>query len=332
MDSSLAPSLLARSGSTRLDHLGIIEVGGPDAARFLHAQLTNDVLSQDATRARLTGYCSPRGRLLATAVILRSASDTFLLVTARDILGATVKRLSMFVLRSKLTLADRSAVTSVWGLTGVAAGERVATSFGPLPSSPYAMAQKEGVCLVALPPAMGLPRWLAVVAADSTPPWMHEMSGLSDPGASFWRWLEIRAGIPTVTAKTQEKFVPQMINFEALGGVDFDKGCYPGQEVVARSQYLGRLKRRMMLANVDAAAPHPEAGSDLFTADSPEPCGVVVAAEPSPLGGIDLLVELPVDAHPPEGFHVADSRGPLVILLPLPYDLPDHETFVRPKL
>lgn len=332
MDSSLAPPALARGVLTPLDHLGIIEASGPDAARFLHAQLTSDVLTQDAARARLTGYCSPRGRLLATALILRSATDTFLLVLGRDILGATLKRLSMFVLRSKLTLVDRSAATSVWGLAGATAGECAADYFGTLPAPPYAMTQKDGVCLVALAPAVGLPRWLAVAAAGGTQPWVRDASDESNPGASFWRWLEIRAGIPTVTSTTQEKFVPQMINFEALGGVDFDKGCYPGQEIVARSQYLGRIKRRMMLANIDATTTPPEAGQDLFEDGSSEPCGVVVAAELSPLGGIDLLAELPVDEHPPEGFHLSDSRGPRLTVLQLPYALPDHKTFVRPKL
>jgi len=331
MDSHFAPSLFSQGVSVQLDHLGIIEVSGPDAARFLQGQLTNDVLTQDLNNARLTGYCSPRGRLLATALIWRSANETFQLLLARDVLRVILKRLSMYVLRSKVTLTEASSDTTLWGLAGALAGACIAGRVNPLPESPFAVTQQDEVRVISVPSAMGFSRWLVVAGKDSLQPWTQAACGLINPGAQFWRWLDIRAGIPTVTCAIQEKFVPQMINFEALGGVDFDKGCYPGQEVVARSQYLGRMKRRTLLAHLDASNLVPGAGSDVFDAGSPEPCGMVVAAESSPLGGVDLLVELPVDAHP-AGFHVAGPDGPLLSILELPYSIPDPEVFVRPKL
>jgi folate-binding protein YgfZ len=156
-----------------------------------------------------------------------------------------------------------------------------------------------------LPPAASIEAALAVLTPESE--------------AYFW-WTQIDAGLPTVLAQTQEKFVPQMINFEVLGGVNFKKGCYPGQEVVARSQYLGKLRRRMQIAHVSAAA--VAAGADVFAADADEPIGTVVQAEPAPTGGTDLLFEGPA-ARFDDDLRLESRAGPRLLLRALPYELRD---------
>ena len=135
---------------------------------------------------------------------------------------------------------------------------------------------------------------------------------------AFW-WSEIDAGVPTVFPATQEKFVPQMINLEVVGGVSFSKGCYPGQEVVARSQYRGKLKRRMQLAHCAASAP---AGADVFAAGDTEPAGTVVMAASAPDGGFDLLIECPLEKTGAP-LRLGSAEGPALALRTLPYELVD---------
>jgi folate-binding protein YgfZ len=138
-------------------------------------------------------------------------------------------------------------------------------------------------------------------------------------GNAAWHLASIHAGIPQVTAATQEQFVPQMINFELIGGVNFKKGCYPGQEIVARSQYLGKLKRRVVLASLDNAS--ARAGDEVFAADDPaQPAGMVVNAAPNGAGGADALVEIKLAALD-GAVHHGTAGGTLLRFLPLPYAL-----------
>jgi folate-binding protein YgfZ len=213
----------------RLARYGLLSVTGADARDFLHAQLTNDVLHLPPERAALAGWCSPKGRLLASFLVVPDA-DGFVLQLARDLVPAVAKRLSMFVLRSKVKIADETDRRLQFGLWGNAPGLE-------MPQQPMAVSRKDGLLLV----NVGDGRYLAL-ARDST---------ILDAKAtavaeSRWALDEIRAGRPLITAATQDQFVPQMVNFEKLGGIDFQKGCYPGQEIVARAQYRGQVKRRMV--------------------------------------------------------------------------------------
>lgn len=300
-----------------LTHLGVISATGEDAANFLHNQLTNDVLGLDATHAHLAGYCSPKGRLLATMLVCKQ-DDEFLLVMPRDVLPATLRRLQMFVMRSRLKLQDASARMVLLGMA--AAPGQLAS----LPDHAWQCMRSDGGTLIRMPDAAGWQRALwAGNTEQAVAAWDVHSSSLQPAPASLWRWTDIMAGLPQVVDATREQFVPQMINFELVGGVNFRKGCYPGQEIVARSQYLGKLKRRMLLAFADKAASAAEiaAGTEVFSAADPEqPCGMIVNAESGPDARIACLVELKMELAG-TSIHIGSTTGPLLQLGDLPYSL-----------
>src|SRR5687767_5273238 len=200
----------------RLNRYGLLSVTGPDARDFLHAQLTNDIANLPADRAVLAGWCTAKGRLLASFLVIPAAGG-FLLQLARDIAPAVAKRLSMFILRSKVKITDESEAWAQYGLWDSAAKTGHVTWDGDSVSVPVEPGR-----------ILRLGKGLALNATRSEDAWTLD---------------EIRAGRPLISAATQDKFVPQMLNLEKLGAVDFRKGCYPGQEIVARAQHLGEVKR-----------------------------------------------------------------------------------------
>ncbi|MEO7115436.1 MAG: folate-binding protein, partial [Caldimonas sp.] len=215
----------------------MIRAVGPDAATFLQGQLTNDVLTLDEGVARLAGFCSAKGRLQASFLVWKAARDEFLLVCAAGILAPTLKRLSMFVMRAKCKLGDATAEVQLFGAAGASAREW-------LGDTPAMHTLRRGAAtVIALPDAAGVRRALvALPAAESL-----DVGGAPALSLHAWRWLEVQSGVVTIDSATVDRFVPQMVNFELVGGVDFQKGCYPGQEVVARSQYRGTTRRRTFL-------------------------------------------------------------------------------------
>jgi folate-binding protein YgfZ len=312
----------ARGMAARLDHLGLIAASGADAASFLHNQLTNDVEGLPADQWRLAGYCSPKGRLLATLAIWKNG-EGIILQMPRELLPALQKRLQMFVLRSKVKLADVSDQYALFGVAGTQAAAALAPWFTDLPSAPGDKRESSAGALLRLADAGGLPRYQWIAAGESAAKaWPALGEHLPAVDSAAWRLGDIAAGIPLVTQATQEQFVPQMINFEVIGGVNFRKGCYPGQEIVARSQYLGKLKRRMMRASVQA--PAAAAGMEVFSSAEPEqPCGMVVNAEAAEAGRFDCLVELKTALLDQGSVHLGAIGGPALQFLPLPYALPD---------
>ena len=299
------PSPLSLEGACRIDDWGVIRARGTDAATFLQSQLTNDVLTLGPGHARLAGFCSAKGRLQASFVMWRAADDEFLLACSANLLAPTLKRLSMFVLRAKCKLDDASAEVRLWGLVGDAAIAQIGDA------AVWTKRDRDGATVIRLPDAEGVVRALFAAPADMAPQAAATLS-LAD-----WRWLEVRSGIVTIEAATVDKFVPQMVNFELVGGVDFRKGCYPGQEVVARSQYRGTTKRRTFLFDGDAPA-HP--GQDVFLAGSPgEPAGTVANAAASPAGGGSALVELRLAALGDGELRLGSADGPVLHRAALPY-------------
>lgn len=278
-----------------LTDLGLLAVSGEEAARFLHGQLTNDVEHLPEGVARWAGYCTAKGRLLSTFRYWRDAAAIRLTVS-RPQAQALAKRLSMFVLRAKAKVGDASDAHVLFGLCGEAVGTAAAQAFAvPVPGADGASSAGD-VHLVSLPPlpepggAPGRPRWLLVVPAErAAQAWAAVSSAATPVSGAAWRRTEVLAGIPRIVPGTAELFVPQMLNFESVDGVNFRKGCYPGQEVVARSQYLGKLKRRMFVAHGRGETPAP--GRDVLPAAGGEPCGQVVLAAPDGEGGFDLLFE-----------------------------------------
>ncbi|KQQ97445.1 folate-binding protein YgfZ [Massilia sp. Leaf139] len=319
---SLSTADLAAGFVAPVTDLGLIAVSGEDAARFLHGQLTNDVEHLGLNEARLAGFCTPKGRLQATFLMWRDP-ETVWLQLPRAIQAPLQKRLSMFVLRAKAKLRDASEEDAVGAVIGIggAAGEAALRAQGlDLPAAPYATLASERGTVLRLADAFGAPRFLwigATAAGETLLPALANTLALG--GNAAWHLAAIHAGVPQVTLATQEQFVPQMINLELLGGVNFKKGCYPGQEIVARSQYLGKLKRRTALASVENAA--ARAGDEVFsTADPDQPCGMVVNAAPNGLGGADLLVEMKLAALE-EDVHLGSSSGAPLRFLPMPYAL-----------
>lgn len=295
-------------GAAPLTHWGLVRASGEDAASFLHGQLTQDVSSLNATTARLAGYCTAKGRLLASFIVWRPTPDEVLLACSADVLAASVKRLSMFVLRAKCKL---SAATDLhlYGLAGPSAAAWLGEA---APQQPWQRARVQDADVVRLPDVDGVPRWLV---ASAQPPALPALS------EEAWRWLEVRSALPRVAAATAEQFVPQMINLELVGGVNFKKGCYPGQEVVARSQYRGTTKRRAFLFDSDAADAAP--GQEVFAAgdDPTQPSGMVVDAA-TLQGRTATLVELKIAALQASSLHLRSPDGPALRHTPLPYDVP----------
>ncbi len=306
-----ADALPAGAFVAPLADLGLLNVAGEEAARFLHGQLTNDVEHLDPGTARWAGYCTAKGRLLSTFRYWRDDA-AILLTVARPLAQPLARRLSMYVLRAKAKVADASDACVLFGLAGLPAAEAAAAAFGlPVPAA-QASASAGGVHLVglpALPHEAGGPelaRWLlAAPAADAARAWAALTAAAAPVGAAAWRRTEVLAGIPRIVPGTSEQFVPQMLNFESVDGVNFRKGCYPGQEIVARSQYLGKLKRRMFVAHGAGAEPAP--GSDVTSDGGAEPCGQVVMAAPDGEGGFDVLFESQVAAVEAGPVHAGDA-------------------------
>ena len=298
--------------AVRLASWGVIRARGEDAGSFLNGQLTQEALNLPAGHARLAGYCSPKGRLLASFVMWRGAPDEILLACSADLLAPTLKRLSMFVMRAKCKLTDASAEIALWGvaLPGLLHG-----SHGDaLPAQAYVATELGGGTAIRLPDAAGATRVLWAAPADATPPWATTDS------ADVWNWLEVQSGVPRIVAGTVEAFVPQMVNLELVGGVNFQKGCYPGQEIVARSQYRGTLKRRMVLAEGASAG---AAGAEVFAAADPgQPAGQVVLS--ASLGGDRhaTLIEVKRALTEAGELHLGAVDGPLLRLRELPYAVP----------
>jgi folate-binding protein YgfZ len=304
-----------------LPDLGLIAATGEDAAGFLHNQLTNDVEHLGANETRLAGYCTPKGRLLASFLIWKSA-DAIMLQLPRPLQPSIQKRLQMFVLRAKVKLGDVSDSFAALGLAGAPASEALRRWFPALPEAPYAKTDSEAGSLIRLADASGQPRyqWISTVETMQQA-WPELVKTLTPVGTPLWRLTDIHAGIPRIAQPTQEQFVPQMINFELIGGVNFKKGCYPGQEIVARSQYLGKLKRRMLPASIDATA--VSAGMEVFSSADPEqPCGMIVNAERNLQGGTVCLVELKIAAIEDGSIHLGSAQGPTLTIGSPPYPLP----------
>lgn len=308
--SPLSPACL--SGVCALPHLGVIRATGDDAVTFLQGQLTQDVALMSLSEARLTAFCNVKGRMQASFVAFKRSPQEVLLVCSRDILEQTRKRLSMFVMRAKAVLTDASSEFVLCGLAGSAI-ESIAGSAGKA----WEKHDFDTANLVFLYPGAGQARalWCAPVG---TP--MPEGQALPLP---VWDWLGVQSGIAMVTRPIFEAFVPQMLNYESIGGVSFKKGCYPGQEIVARSQFRGTLKRRAYLVHGSGEA---SVGQEVFQAlDAEQPCGMVAACAPHPSGGFDAIVSMQTSAAASSvtssALHLGSTAGPVLTLLPLPYAL-----------
>ena len=299
-----------------LTQFGVIRATGEDAASFLHNLFSNDVQHLGRERAERCGFCSPKGRLLADFLIWREGQD-YLLQLSSDIQPGMLKKLGMYVLRSKVKLSDANSDIVLLGIAGTGAAAALKALGAGIPSSQYDVLRFDAGTAIRLDEHR---IQLAVHANAAVPVW-NKLASLASPvGTPAWRWLEIAAGVPHITSATQEEFVPQMANLELIGGVSFTKGCYPGQEIVARTKYLGKVKRRTYRASVQSDCPQP--GTDLFSPDlADQSCGKVIEAAPSPSGGCELLASMLMSSAEAGDVRVGSADGPRLRFLALPYPL-----------
>jgi folate-binding protein YgfZ len=310
----------ARDGAvvTPLTDQGLIRATGVDAAEFLHNMLTNDIKGITLHGARFAGLCTPKGRLLALLLIWREGND-FLLMLPREILPAILKKLSMYVLRSKVKLSDATEERALIGCSVPTTG-----SAAPALGEAATILPRFGISAVEDGQTIRLDdtRWLlALDAANVDSRWMQLAATARPVGLAAWQWLEIAAGQPRVVVDTQEAFVPQMLNVElpAVAGVSFSKGCYPGQEIVARTQHLGKIKRRMYRARLTAAT---TPGTSVYAPETGEQhCGAVVSVAPSPADGFECLVCVQSSAMEAGEVHISAVDGERLEFLPLPYEI-----------
>src|SRR5687768_12553714 len=252
-----------------LSHFGLIHFSGEDAESFLQGQLSCDVRKTAPSAALYGSYCNPKGRMLASFLIWRDrngADGGYLMQLPLALLTSVQKRLSMYVLRAKVKLADSSGMLVPMAVAGDDAGSLIQEIMGAIPLAHLDVIHCEKGSVIRL----AKNRFELVITPEYAPAVWDGLSKDALPvGGPCWDWLEIKAGIPMITPATQEQFIPQMTNLEAIGGVSFQKGCYPGQEVVSRTQYLGKIKRRMYLANVrlPSSETRVEAGDELFSVD-----------------------------------------------------------------
>jgi tRNA-modifying protein YgfZ len=311
----------AANGTTLCDlsHEGLIRVQGEESETFLQGQLTNDIRSVDENTHQLSGYCSPKGRLLALFRLFRR-QEGYYLQLPRPLLDSSLKRLRMFVLRSKVTLDDASDELIRFALSGTDAVKLLGEQLAELPSSDFDTVTTNGITALHLPGPT--PRFILCGASNAMQPLWQTLhaAGATPAGNAAWRWLQIQAGEPAVVTETVEAFVPQMLNLQRINGVSFKKGCYTGQEVVARMQYLGKLKRRMYLVHSDSTQ-QPNIGDELYSpgSSSGQGAGKIVTLAPAPQGGYDMLAVLETSGVESDAFYLDEAQQIVLTIQPPPY-------------
>ena len=269
---------------------GMIRAHGADTRAFLQGQLSNDLRLLTPERAQLSSYNSPKGRMLAVLHLLADGDDV-LIELHQSVLAATLKRLRMFVLRSKVVLEDSGSTMPVLGVSGPRAADLLRAQELPVPELPLQTARVRD--LIVLRRLGDAPRYSIHGPASSVDALRAAWHAQPRGDAQDWQRFDIVAGVPTVFAETADHFVPQMANLDRLGGISFEKGCYTGQEIVARLHYLGQLKRRMFTGRVEGLG-EVTPGTAVYDAGETQAVGEVVQSAPD-AGGCLLSVVLQIN-------------------------------------
>ncbi|MSP86722.1 MAG: folate-binding protein [Methylotenera sp.] len=301
-----------------LSHLALLEISGDDALSFLQGQVTNDVKLLGDSKAHYTGYCSPKGRLLALFFAFSQHQNIYLQLNSK-LLEPISKRLKMYVMRAKVNIRNVSDNRVRIGLSGNDVADFLAPFFTQIPSLAYTLSHTEQGTLIRLPSKT--PRFEIICDTDRAKEIWHALKKQCQPvGKSCWEWLEIQAGIPDIYLKTQEEFVPQMVNLDLLDAINFKKGCYTGQEIVARTHYLGKVKRRTQLMHINTSVP-PQAANDVLNKNN-EVIGKIVRSAAAPAGGYAVLAEVRLESVGAGDLFV---NGIKVAIQQLPYPLQPSE-------
>jgi tRNA-modifying protein YgfZ len=312
-----AELIATRDGTVLCDlsQFGTLKVYGEEAQGFLHNLFSSDVNALTSQHALHSSFNTAKGRALATLFIWRNSTEFFLQLP-RSLAAPIQKKLSMYVLRAKVKIEDTSDSIVCLGLSGANAATLLQQHYSALPQNALDVSHHGDSSLIRL----GADRFqINTTPQQASALWQILGTDAHPVGSPCWDWLNIRAGIPVILPQTQEQFVPQMANLDLIGAVNFKKGCYPGQEIVARMQYLGKNKRRMYLAHLYAET-SPQAGNELFSMEMEgRACGMVVNAQASPNGGYDLLAVVQIASHDSFPVHLGTLTGPRLEFLSLPY-------------
>ena len=309
---------------TPLDQLTCYEICGKDAQKFLQGQLTNDVSEISPTRGQLSSYCTPKGRMLAIFYVCQF-QDKFLILIRTDIAESVINRLKMFVLRAKVEINERPVAWIPFGLTGTPIEPILGELNLTAPDNDYEVVYSKNSLCMKVPGV--IPRYL-LIGDDA---FINRVNNLDTSNViiythSFWQWLDIMSGIPSVSEATQESFVPQMANMELINGVSFSKGCYPGQEIVARLHYLGNASRRMF--RIEAPTDQEiNPGDDIYQSesDSNQAIGSVVSAIKENAEKFAGLAILRIEAAQQNKILVGSPTGIPATIMPLPYEVPTEK-------
>ena len=290
---------------TDLAHLGFLRVAGEDAGDFLQNLTSNDVRRLDENSAQYNSLCSPKGRMLASFLVFRM-NGGYILQMPKEMVDRVKQRLSMYIFRSKVSISK--AELAAIGLSG-----KNAQTLLELPESVMETGKVDSGIAIKLSDS----RFEIVADPENAAKIAEKLETRCEKsGKSYWDRLEILDAVAVVLPETEGLFVPQMANFELIGGVSFQKGCYPGQEIVTRTHFLGKIKRRMVLAHVDAAI-EPSPGEEVYCRE--EATGTVARSAPSPEGGFDILAVIHLDNLESE---LRLKSGALLQMMPMPYSLP----------
>lgn len=302
-----------------LSQYALIEISGDDATDFLQGQLTNDIKLVTENLGQLSAYCNPKGRILANFRIFKRGEHYFLRLRA-DTLEATLKRLRMFVMRSKVELTDSSDTLVRIGIAGSDATNKLSSLFKKIPNVVDEAISENDITLIRL--HGDLPRYEAHGPVEQIKElWQQLKIDATLIGENSWNILTIRAAIPEVVAETVEAFVPQMVNLQAINSLSFTKGCYPGQEVVARMHYLGKLKRRLFHGSLESETLPEPAQAILSSHENEQKVGQIVTASWSTDKKIEFLAVLQIEKAEKGGLYLDDSNKPCLQLAELPYSL-----------
>jgi folate-binding protein YgfZ len=314
--------ILTSNAFADLSHYGLISVQGDDAESFLQGQLSNDLKAVDGNHSQLNGYCNPKGRLIATMRIFRHGEGYYLCLPA-ELIEPVIKRLRMYVMRAQVTLENVSDNFVHIGASGNDIEQELVRVISEVPGHVNEVTHTDKTVKIKVPGVTASFEVFTSIELAKTL-WNALNVKAAPVGADAWQLGNIQAGIPSIVTQTSEAFVPQMVNLELVDGVSFKKGCYPGQEIVARMQYLGKLKRRMYKAHA-AADQRPFPGDEIFDAEGNEqPVGKLVSVAPHPDGGYDLLAVLQISSAESDtaSLRLGDRSGAELVVGNLPYPFP----------
>ena len=316
------PNVLTHNILCDLSHIGLIRVQGEDATTFLQNQFTNDINQVSATTGQLSAWCTPKGRALATFVI-HQHDDAYYLALSADKVEVTLKRLRMYVMMSKVVLEDVRQQFIHIAIAGRTITQHL-QDYGieQLPEADYQVVQHNNMRIMRIPSAIPHFEVYANVAdiAEAKNLWntLNAKADVTPVSDNAWRYLNIVSGLPRVTAASSEAWIPQMLNLQVINGVSFTKGCFPGQEIVARLKYLGKNKRRLYRLLLDTKQ-LPDTGTLIVAEGEATEAGKVLNAALNPDGHVEVLAVLKIAMAESKTLYLAELGGVAVTVLELPY-------------